>query len=488
MPTETELKLAIAPHAATRFRRHPLLRGVKPKTQRLMSLYFDTPDFDLAKRGIALRLRRVGYHWVQTLKAEAVSPGVLSQRPEWEMPITGNRPDLVVLPQEARRLLDGVALDDLAMCFGTEFTRTHWHIEQDGTVVEVALDLGTVRAGEREQPISEVEFELKQGSPDAIYALARSMAETLPLTVEPRSKARRGYILAGVIEEAPVRAGDVPLRKGQDARAAWSTMRDSALAQLLDNVPGLTTEDDPEYLHQARVAVRRLRAILSLGRDIGLASPAWLDDLRWLMGELSAARDWDVFATETLPRVQAHCRDTERLDALAKAVDNRRREAGARARAALADTRLVKLALAVESPPEWREIPEVAVETWAARSLARRLKRVSKLGKHVERHDAAALHALRIALKRLRYSAEAFAGLGAKGVKPYLRRLSHLQDALGVANDLNVARSLLADLAQVRHAQATGFVEGFLACESRSQIGAVERLYRDFSRARPFWA
>lgn len=488
MGTEVELKLALAPQDVGRFRRHAIFHGIQPSRRRLLSLYFDTPDFALSKRGIALRLRRVGYHWVQTLKAEAEAPGVLSHRPEWEVRVTGNHPDPAVLPKEAMHLLEGVDLAALAVCFSTEFTRVHWHIEQAGTVVEVALDVGVVRAGKREAPISEVEFELKQGDPDAIYALARGMAESLPLIIEPRSKARRGYVLAGVIEEAPARAGVVPLRKGQDARSAWAAMRDAALGQLLDNVPGVLAGGDSEYLHQARVAVRRLRATLSLGRDIGLERPTWVEDLRWLMGELSAARDWDVFATETLPRVQAYCGDPQRLDALAKAVAKRRMEAGDRARSAMMSPRFVALMLAMEGPPSWHGEPAFVVERWAGRTLARRLKRVLRLGKPIERLDPAGLHALRIALKRLRYSAEAFDGLGDKATRPYLKRLSRLQDVLGVANDLSVAKGLLGDLAHARHAHATGWVEGFLACEGRSQIRHAKRLYRDFCRARPFWA
>ena len=63
---EIELKLALQPHHATRIRRHPLLNANTPQQHALLSIYFDTPKFDLMRRGIALRVRRVNKQWVQT--------------------------------------------------------------------------------------------------------------------------------------------------------------------------------------------------------------------------------------------------------------------------------------------------------------------------------------------------------------------------------------------------------------------------------------
>jgi len=81
MALEVELKLAIAPDDATRLRRHPLLRALKPLRHKLYGIYFDTPQFDLYRQRSAIRLRREGYHWVQTLKLDGGDSAALSSRP-----------------------------------------------------------------------------------------------------------------------------------------------------------------------------------------------------------------------------------------------------------------------------------------------------------------------------------------------------------------------------------------------------------------------
>jgi hypothetical protein len=193
---EIELKLALPAGHAAKIRRHPLLREIKPTTRKLHSVYFDTPDFALMRRGIALRLRRVGYHWVQTMKAEARAVGAMSSRPEWETSVAGGAdPDFAVLPREALDLLKGIDLKRVVPAFITEFQRTAWHLEVGRSRVELALDQGAILAGEARASISEVELELKLGRPADLFGLADALLDLLPLRVEPRSKAERGYQL-----------------------------------------------------------------------------------------------------------------------------------------------------------------------------------------------------------------------------------------------------------------------------------------------------
>jgi inorganic triphosphatase YgiF len=487
MGTEVELKLALAPQAAGRLRRHPLLKGCKPTRRKLHSLYFDTAGFELSQRGVALRLRRVGYHWVQTLKAAAENVGAMTSRPEWEVQVTGNRPDLAVLPTEACELLAGIKTEDLRPCFSTEFTRTAWHLVRDDGALELALDQGEVRAGAISEAISEVEFELKAGAGGHLFEVATGFLEGLPFTLEPRSKAERGYLLAGVIKAEPMRAAQPRLTAGQDAGAAWRDMLAAALSQLIANVPGVLVGQDPEYLHQARVAIRRMRALLGLARSLGLDESLWAGDLRWLMGELSPARDWDVIVIDTLPRLPLPWADDTRLAALAEQIAERRAAANARARAALLSGRFVRLVL--EAEEGMVEVPNLnrGVDAWAAEVLERRLKRLRRLGKDFRRLDAMGRHALRIAAKRLRYSAEAFATLHAKKAAIYLGALAELQDIFGDANDLVVARRLLGEFDNTPHAYAAGMVEGCMTGAGQERGNKLKRAYERFIDLKPFW-
>lgn len=486
---EIELKLALDPARAAAFRRHPLLAGIKPVRRRLYSLYFDTPDFDLFKARVALRLRRVDRHWVQTVKAEASTTGTLSARPEWEVRVGGARPDPDRLPEAARALFRDAWLKRLAPAFVTRFQRTAWHLVLPEGEVEVALDRGGIEAGEKVLPISEVELELKSGQPGVLFDLVESLAETLPFTLEARSKAQRGYVLCGALKPRPIRAARLALAPDLPAGQAWQAMIRAALGQFAGNVTGVLAGDDPEYLHQLRVAVRRLRTTVSLAKGLGVPPPAWAGELKWLMGELGPARDWDVFATETLPRLARVLGEPAAWPTLRKAAARRRETANTRARAALGGSRAVGLVLAMERDLLADHALTRPTGQWAAQVLDRRLERLKRLGKGFERLDASERHRLRIAAKRLRYAADAFAGLHGDRAAPYLTRLGRLQDALGLANDAAVAARLLTELRAEGRGLAwlTGLLEGALTGEVVARRGELAGIWRELRDARPFW-
>ncbi|NCS65902.1 MAG: hypothetical protein COS39_00450 [Hydrogenophilales bacterium CG03_land_8_20_14_0_80_62_28] len=489
MALEVELKLAIAPDDATRLRRHPLLRALKPLRHKLYGIYFDTPQFDLYRQRSAIRLRREGYHWVQTLKLDGGDSAALSSRPEWEARTTGNQPDLDILPKAARQQLPPDLATRLRPIFITDIRRTVWLLERPEGVVEIALDAGWIRVGEAELPISELELEIKSGDSGLLIDIALELLTAAPMLPEYRSKALRGYELAGVWQQMPAKTGPVTMADQPSAAEAWRRLLLAGLTQLSRNLPGLLSGHEPEYGHQMRIAVQRIETVLRLGRRIGLARPDWLSELRWLMAELAPARDWDVMVTETLADCRAALPDGNRLDALIAVADARRTAARERARAAATEPRTTRLLLTMTKDLMPERSGGVKLANWAGESLDRRLRQFRKLARQYDRLNAAGRHRLRIATKRLRYAGEAYAPRYGDQANDYLARMARLQDSLGAANDAAVAQGLLVELtAQDKTlAQAASLAEGFMIGVTIGQARRLAKLTSAALAARPFW-
>ena len=204
MGQEIELKLSIRPDAVEAFKTHPLLSTVSSQSHYLENQYFDTPDQQLTAAGAALRLRRSDDHCVQTLKTRGSNVGGLHQRDEWEYERPDGRIDLDQFPSAA--LPEGMQRDQLRPLFGTHFNRHRWMVTYQEARIEVVLDEGRILTEATEQPISEVELELKNGQLSALLDLAWRLTETVPMVPSDMSKAERGYRLLD--DNASV---DVPL-------------------------------------------------------------------------------------------------------------------------------------------------------------------------------------------------------------------------------------------------------------------------------------
>ena len=220
MSPEIELKLSLQPDAMARLGRNPLLRSLvrrRPVTQRLTSVYFDTPDLKLAAQGMALRVRHVGDKRVQTLKAPVDATTGLQVHREIEAEIAGDVPDLTRVDDERLRELlrvNGVALQ-LQAVFVTEFDRRIWPLQMFDSEIELALDSGEIRSGERRMALSEAELELKSGKPERLYELALGLHASIPFTLETRTKAARGYALYSDTRAEPQRANGRPFGEAE---------------------------------------------------------------------------------------------------------------------------------------------------------------------------------------------------------------------------------------------------------------------------------
>lgn len=487
MAQEIELKLALSPEQVARFKQSALLLGLKPHRRMLESVYFDTPDFALFKQGVALRVRKAGRRWIQTVKAESASVGALSSRPEWEVDVAGDKPEIARLPEAAQSYFPAELAARLKPCFSTRFERTTWLIEDASGAMELALDSGEIRAGRRRVALSEVEIELISGEPDGLFDLAERLAEEVIFQLEPRSKAERGYALAGAYKPAPAKAKPPKIGDVDSPGEVWQAVAAAALAQLSANVPGVLASDDAEYVHQMRVAIRRLLAVAGLAKAIGLPRQAWRRDLSELMDELADAREWDVFVGELLPGLD-NLSEAARAEFSGPA---RRRQTRARgkARAALCSAAFVSLILAMGRDLSTPREAKGSTRHWAGAALDRRLKRLKKSGKGFEQLDAQGRHRVRIAAKKLRYVADALSPLYGDKAIGYIEHLSRLQDKLGAANDGAIALRQFAEL-KMKGPQADAFrVEFERALQEQlvaRERGIVES-WQDLLAAPSFW-
>lgn len=491
--SETELKFELPPLAGREFRKLARLAVAEPSRARLLALYFDTPGCELAKHGMALRLRRSGRTWKQTLKAGAGGEGGLHSREEWEY----DRPDASIdLSLFAHTPLASLPRSDalheaLREIFRVEVDRTTWELEiAPGTRVEVALDQGEVRNANGAEPVSEVEIEILEGAAVDLFAFADHLVETAPLRPSSVTKAQRGYRLARAHKPAPVKSRAAKLDKGMTPLEAARATIASALGQLQANEAGALATPDPEYLHQMRVAMRRLRSALRAFR--GTLDPQFVREadtaLKALAGETGPSRDWDVLATQTLPAFLETYGDAEASRKILALVRARRRAAREAMRAALHSPRYAHLVLLLA---RWLAQPQAKpagddLAPFAARATSKRHRKLMERARHAQRLDAAARHKLRIEAKRVRYVVEGLAPLfPEKPVKAYLKALEDLQDDLGEANDAAVAAARLKDIAMP--AAAAKLARLWLEAQERSAAGRLAPRVAKLAGAARFW-
>lgn len=310
----------------------------------------------------------------------------------------------------------------------------------------------------------------------------------------------------------PVKAAPAAIAAAMHPEEAFRAVLSDCLAQIAANAAlvrpvhpekGAPQHRPPHHrsaegLHQLRVALRRLEVALgAFGREFG---QDWLEELRGrakiLLGRLSPARDLDVFLGKILPgaprlaggdiaalRARAEIARDAAWDQAADCVASPDFTLFTGDIAALAGSQLPMT--------RRRRLPKSA-----RRMLDRQVRRVKKRGKRAAGRKEGDVHRLRIALKKLRYTAEFFAPLyPPRDVKRYLKKLRDLQNHLGDLNDAANVRAVVATvLAQKGRKEsdaAMGFSAGALAgwygARTPGAIKDALKRYRKFRKAEPFW-
>jgi inorganic triphosphatase YgiF len=461
MSTEIELKLQLSPKAARKLADHPLLANIQPQKLHLLNTYFDTPRLELHARRVALRFRKKGWQWLCTVKSAEPASGGLAMRSEWEAPATPGIFDFSHVDADDFRDFLEQRVDQFEPIFTTDFRR------------QLAIDRGQIESCGRRTPICEIELELLSGKVDDIFNLTRQLQKDLDLFPAIASKAERGYALFLNEPLRPFKSKPVPISDQQTPVEAFRSIALGCLEHFQRNEKGLLTGGDSEFIHQARVALRRLRSAIKLFAPVLPPEfvAAYGQTWQTLAGALGDTRNWDVFLEETLPPIAAAFPDNRDIKRLRKAAQRRASSSRKSVIGLLAVKEYPRLLLeftaAVYTLSDTLPMPIKDFAQQQIRNHGRKARRMAN--RHAELTPEER-HKMRIAFKKLRYTLEFFTPLlPQRRLRPYLAALSQLQDELGLINDHITAETLIADALKGRQVGPIhGWISGrhaLLVCE-----------------------
>lgn len=487
------------------FQLPPELESPAAAAETLSSTYFDTPARTLERRGISLQVVQLGARRRQIVELGDVP----LEQARLEHELSEAEPALGRLPPDALPRVDTVALSaELEPVFRVEHRQSELRAANEHA--DARLLRGELSAGDRRQPL--LALELSADTPSALGELAGQLASTLPLRFSGRTLAEQGRALARGEPPGAEKAEPLELPRSLDCVQGFRAIGFSCLRQIARNQPGVAAHDG-EALHQLRVGLRRLRAALSLFKQLlgDAQSEAIKAELRWATEQLGAARDYDVFVSEVGAATPSDEPHASELHALENALRERRDRAFAAAEAAVGGERYQRALLGTALWLLSGEFSTRAVEPQAAparrrlRSFARKVltRRVRSLGKRLARLPELAppeRHRLRIAVKKLRYAVDFFGSLFPRRRgrrKRLISQLKKLQDKLGRLNDISVHQRLTAELTGTDTGAALGdgaraaFALGVYASREEAQIdellAAAMRSGAKLSELAPFW-
>lgn len=294
----------------------------------------------------------------------------------------------------------------------------------------------------------------------------------------------------------PRKARTVSLRHIETPQQALRAIALETLDQLQTNAAALAASDDSEFVHQLRVALRRLRAARAAFKAIApCGRRARIEpELKWLSALCGRVRDLDVLLTETLPPIEAALPSAEAIAALKKIIARTHEKYRAELLRAVASRRYARLLqqlrswLPDDAAPDAQQSP--ALRQFAGQALRKSHRRVRRQARDWQSLSPEARHALRKKAKALRYACEFFSTLyDKKPVKRYLADLQALQQILGDANDGVVARGLLHAFIDAEPAlnELGLFIDGWLGHRSHRANGELQQAIERWQRSELFW-
>ena len=314
--------------------------------------YFDTPRLVLKKRRIELKVSQAGDHRVQETSAHAGG----SEPRHWRIDLPDQAsPGLERIDSFPRELRSSSWDASLHPVFSSYVDRTTLRLQKGDCAMDLTLDVGYLRADKRSggqvfEDICEAGLELLSGDTPQMIQVALELLESHELRLWHQSIGVRGYaLLRSSLRRKIQKAKKVHLNREMTVGEALSASVEAALEHLFSN-EAQTLAGQPEGIHQSRVAIRRLRAIM---RAFKKSLPyggrkAFNYEFRWFQHKMGPARDWHVFLDETIPKMVKDEVDERLVEKLRRIAREQRRRTSREAAEYLMSRRFSRLQLQFE--------------------------------------------------------------------------------------------------------------------------------------------
>lgn len=410
------------------------------------TVYFDTPRYLLRNAGLELRVRDTAGQFTQTLKPRGQNRQALFIRDEKTASVKKMSPDTSLVQKETRLYgLRSLQQEHLHPVFETKVKRRSIEIKWYGCRLNIALDQGVIASCRRKvgsRTFNEIEIELIDGDIENLLQFGFELNKAVNIKLNGYSKADYGYALASQRHAfRPVKWEK--LSEEVSAETGLKELLSIAFFQLLKNNPE-QVHNRLESIHQTRVAIRRIRALLRGHKDClnFLERKGINAELKWAQTKLGAARDWQVLKHESLPIIQPKLkRDFAKLD---RYVD-------------IQTHHHLKDAMFINNSHRYNRLlshlffwienlqSDTKNEVKARnKRLKADLRNFECLSRIPARSFSKNIHDLRIRTKKLRYMLEVFQqGRDVKEVR-LIKEVKSLQGLLGNFNDLSKSLELLS--------------------------------------------
>ncbi len=433
------------------------------EAQEITDTYFDTPDWHFFRAGYVLRMRCVPGQLAEiTLKSFGAREAGLRSRREISAALAEPASDPSTWPMRAPdpvgqyiKAVLGRGRQPIQPLFSARTRRTRFVLRAgQSDLAEIALDETSIERSKCAGAVvlARVEVELLTSSAaEDVSRFVAQMRAACGLRPATRSKFELGLRAQGLKPTFDPKLGTpaVATQVGADetvATLAFAVLREH-FARLLTIEPALRLGEDPEAIHRARVAIRRLRSALSLFRaHLPADAQRYKEELRWVAGLLGEVRDLDVQREQLLAWQATRAFPwAEDLAPVHAWLARQRARAYAALLRGLNTTRYRRFADAFarflrEGESVVAEAGQVPIRQALPRLIRKRHAKLRKLG------DALTLdappedyHALRIQCKRLRYALDTGGHLFGRRTQAYLARCAALQELLGEIQDAHVA-------------------------------------------------